>query len=1051
MQDLMKNHSVCSFARLEATRMPPPGASRAGGSRSIVHEGTNENERRDKFWRKFDSIYDEYKETLDKYTQSSGGARRDKIAEMEKRIDAFTETMKVVLDVLTELGKIHPIISVAVVAFRGVLSVDISRRENDRKVIVILLEMQNMMCAMFELRHLRRAPNKDQEPEGERGIGIESANFRQLIGGITADIKRCGNDVNFYLSQNAALKFLKAKNFESVFKTHVETFSQRRSELTLAITTYVAGGVDQLTSTTGEISDNVQTLDFKVAVIFDALMRKFDTREEREASKLIEAHGGNVDECLAQDEALAKLLSILGSVVPESQTQARSAKAESGNDTVKMSRQILQDEMGKDFNESLFQNSLRFEKLLTMQEVSNDPVIAQLTQQGMYQEFTLEKLDQLISYLRPRDADIEDPELRRIWDDMGLKTSVKAKKFVLKFRDHYQNAQSRKVSASDSKRKSEAPREPVNSAVGPDDLLRQWMEAGTKRGLEAPQEPVNSIIESDGLLRQWLEADIDAAKRGFEAPREPVYNTIGSESSDDLVLQLQNEFNAAKRKLEALREPVNSEVDGHLLKYIDAAHSRGIIEAMDIDGSGYISVKELNQFCRLKPKAWSLLQWMAYWAAGWHINVIHYRDRIYDLLIQMHEALPLIHFANRALVDQYLDSDPLAKIEGVLRFTKDVGMEENDDILKQHATQYREIQENFIIETLELLFYIISSRDVPLFDNDQRMESWMYPLLYLVLTRHLGVIKLARWCVLDEYEMSIHHQTLETIFSLVGAWTSFVQATFAQVTSSVAGRFETHAYGMLYASYMGDKEVSAAKNTLTKIRVKKSEKEILQNFYKEAPTDYHPHKGILAFEATPELEYTPTNTNHLTELPPGHTIAGYWSGIQFFPKDEDSSFMGVFHLIVTVSTDGILSGSGEAHVGYLSLSGTVSGSTFHNTQSTIAFCITCEGTAIWFSGFYDSEKETMSGNWDLNDTSRPISSPSPPTLPSSTLSGARSSQTSGAVNINTEKRFLMTRRPAEYARYATITGAGPTSVARKRWIFAIEATRHQVSKTDAWR
>lgn len=71
-----------------------------------------------------------------------------------------------------------------------------------------------------------------------------------------------------------------------------------------------------------------------------------------------------------------------------------------------------------------------------------------------------------------------------------------------------------------------------------------------------------------------------------------------------------------------------------LLEYIDVAHVRPIVEAMDADGSGFISVKEVNMFARSKPNEWrygsegvplsekrlicpySFLQWMVYWAAG---------------------------------------------------------------------------------------------------------------------------------------------------------------------------------------------------------------------------------------------------------------------------------------------------------------------------------------------------------------------------------------------------------------------------------------------------
>lgn len=41
-----------------------------------------------------------------------------------------------------------------------------------------------------------------------------------------------------------------------------------------------------------------------------------------------------------------------------------------------------------------------------------------------------------------------------------------------------------------------------------------------------------------------------------------------------------------------------------LLEYIDAAHVRPVVEAMDVDGSGFISVKKINAFARSKPNTW---------------------------------------------------------------------------------------------------------------------------------------------------------------------------------------------------------------------------------------------------------------------------------------------------------------------------------------------------------------------------------------------------------------------------------------------------------------
>ena len=73
--------------------------------------------------------------------------------------------------------------------------------------------------------------------------------------------------------------------------------------------------------------------------------------------------------------------------------------------------------------------------------------------------------------------------------------------------------------------------------------------------------------------------------------------------------------------------------DQWALKYINVSHVQPVIEAIDEDGSGFISVKEANNFAISRPKDWrcvdnavllhsphstlvSFLRWVAYWAAG---------------------------------------------------------------------------------------------------------------------------------------------------------------------------------------------------------------------------------------------------------------------------------------------------------------------------------------------------------------------------------------------------------------------------------------------------
>jgi hypothetical protein len=42
------------------------------------------------------------------------------------------------------------------------------------------------------------------------------------------------------------------------------------------------------------------------------------------------------------------------------------------------------------------------------------------------------------------------------------------------------------------------------------------------------------------------------------------------------------------------------------------------MEAFDDDASGYVKIKEVNDFTDAIPKGWTLLQWLSYWAAGRH-------------------------------------------------------------------------------------------------------------------------------------------------------------------------------------------------------------------------------------------------------------------------------------------------------------------------------------------------------------------------------------------------------------------------------------------------
>ena len=120
-----------------------------------------------------------------------------------------------------------------------------------------------------------------------------------------------------------------------------------------------------------------------------------------------------------------------------------------------------------------------------------------------------------------------------------------------------------------------------------------------------------------------------------------------------------------------------SDPDGWAIKYMDIMRVQPILEAMDDDASGFITIGEMNRFTSSRPIDWrlvllhkqsdtiswifSLPHWVAFWAvgkyrmsycqltaessAGYRASIIDYAQKIEDLFAKMEgirsEVLPL--------------------------------------------------------------------------------------------------------------------------------------------------------------------------------------------------------------------------------------------------------------------------------------------------------------------------------------------------------------------------------------------------------------------------
>ncbi|KAJ3967295.1 hypothetical protein EV361DRAFT_871746 [Lentinula raphanica] len=157
------------------------------------------------------------------------------------------------------------------------------------------------------------------------------------------------------------------------------------------------------------------------------------------------------------------------------------------------------------------------------------------------------------------------------------------------------------------------------------------------------------------------------------------------------------------------------EVDQWAINYLDISHVQSILEAIDDDGTGFITIKEVNKFALSRPKGWSLPVWIAYWAVGWHVDMVQYKRKIHAIMLAMFDILDYdVHEklsndkrhlpSNRYNIDWYL-YNICPQIDILVRSLHPLknGWEEDDNlqqIIQQVSTQKeRRFQE--ILETIK--------------------------------------------------------------------------------------------------------------------------------------------------------------------------------------------------------------------------------------------------------------------------------------------------------------------------------------------------------------
>ncbi|KAJ7140785.1 hypothetical protein C8R44DRAFT_237363 [Mycena epipterygia] len=791
------------------------------------------------------------------------------VKSIENTITTFAETSAVLMKGLDALGQLHPFVGVAVMAFKLVITLDITRRQNNKKVLAVKIQMQDMMTILFQLRHMR-----DPQDKGPDGTTLTDR-FAGLMESIAKSITACGSACDVYVKKSFLAKTLKSKIYEGRLAGYVTMFANQKKDISFALQMHTALGV-------GEANKKLDGQDVHLKLIEDkmeALFRKLDTPRERDVQKFIDEKGG-AKACVDNDGTLQELVSKSGESI------AGIDPTRSGSGDLALAKKILNKELAEDVDEAFKKNMKLFDRKLDMQS-------KQLTD-------TINMTGEHIIHVLSGGAHekILDTDLQAIWKEQGWKGSVKARHFVLALNDYYTEKFSN-----------------IDIAV----------------------------------------AESNAGSMAGSAPASPLMSPI-SPAVFDLTLSA-----GAKH-----------EDDRWALAYINVAHLQPIQESVDDDGTGFVSIKEANEFAVSRPPGWSLLSWVALWAAGWHATVTRYKNRIYKILAAMMSLLRHVKPANIQAVDTYLGGLELRRVELLLRSTRSAeSTAYNDPRLTRIADTFEDTESEKLATQLKgLLYELDDTTTLRLITGTRRIERYVYPLIFHLLKHHFEILRLACIHVLDESEFDLMTKSLATVFEAVDERTRNLEAILKSTSFDVRERLANFAFGMFQLSY-GPYKRDPVNNTILRFDEEDGFESTDPDLSPDSDDDEEAIKTILTRAGKEGIDVLRHDTQNepsgvydfeILHPPPATRVDpldGIWTGqLLDVANGVTSALEGTMSMVLTRAEDK-LSGAAENFLDILEVAGTVT------EERKVVFTITWpDGYIAECTGQYDPGLDIISGFWE---------------------------------------------------------------------------------------
>ncbi|KAJ7291238.1 hypothetical protein C8J57DRAFT_1704891, partial [Mycena rebaudengoi] len=787
---------------------------------------------------------------------------------VKDQVSQFAENSKFLVSVLEEVAKVHPFIQIAVSIFKAGIQLELTRRQNDARVVALNTTMCDMMEVLTLLKKV--ASPKVVGPDGKT---IEDR-LRGRMGRIIDSIKHCAKICDTYQQRHTAIKFFTSLKWEGKFEEAAQQFADHKTAIHQDLQIHISIGVSDANQSLASLNQNV-------SIMMKLVFQQMVPPEERDIAQFVEKNGG--PEAVLKDE---KLLKQVMDKQPKSQSEPKSKGDRSHGrtgQTPDSRASVVSDfkrDLAKDIDEILAENSRMFEQKFGAIELSLRDVKLTVVREG----------DRVVSeILANLDAGphsrIIDRDLYNIWKEMGWKGSVKANHLVMAIHDYF--AQKAGVA------------------------LKQIHDITTKQGADA--EKVRDIAE---ITKTTM-------------PTEDMW----------------------------------------ALDYITLQHVQPLIEALDDDGSSFVSIYEINDFTTSRPEGWSLPRWIAYWTIGFEMTVQWYYRRIRRSLTSLVEASKKVLPSNRAVVSTFVFSNATIWTESILAGLCKVedfdAMDwENDEIFLKFKDWVLG-NEKRMKTVLRRLSYQIDQHNTLVTITggySGRPERYILPVVYLILERACWIMQKAHDTVLDPRELRSIESSLAVIFGVAWQRADRLQSIYRFQNVDATGKLNRVFFGLwTYALIALEKGPSWDRDFHRDDNMPNEDTDNLE--VAEPPLFFNELKE----EVDQQIQEPLKTENQATSADSSvdGSITGLWSGTYTYQRSNSTD--GFVSLNITsVNPEGFFEGSGADQIGAYLVRGELHGTSLQFLKSYIE---PQHGQMLsWgYKGQINGDFEEISGVWGYPD------------------------------------------------------------------------------------